>query len=490
MFRKKNISVIEETLPEDQVQFKPLFGVRPGVYLGGIYGFILIIILFFVLFYPGLAKPGTLLSLSSEPSGAALRVDDVYMGTTPCEIFIPKGIRRLEMTLPGFALYQQELNVKTRVFGTLFFPRRQSLVGTLGETISPGALLWAASEYGMWSFTGEPTVTYQIPQILSEGAYRSGPAAADPQGYQRMKDILQGSARFTATRGGLRDLIRAEALIDNGGLAASPVSLLRSLEDILVYLSETPGTAYWLAQVLPPETGTLIIDSAWYENQNSSASKLLTLSRSVSSDFGNPLTLGLLRFREISGGTLIQGGAFPHEVKIENFRVAETKVSYPSWDAFVSANPAWGPEFTETLTAQGLVTEDYLMRSEHLDSPAVSGVSWYAAQAYCKWLTTLLPEDLADYEARLPTEAEWEYAVKTADIRDMSEGFWEWCADPYGHNNYLPADKEIIEAIGSPERSVRGASEFSETRGSLFPVSCSPFGSFRPVIAKKALFYE
>jgi formylglycine-generating enzyme required for sulfatase activity len=208
----------------------------------------------------------------------------------------------------------------------------------------------------------------------------------------------------------------------------------------------------------------------------------------------------LLTFREIAGGTLVQGGAFPLEVPIAAFRIAETEVSHESWEAFLRANPQWGPEHTEILTAQGLVTEDYLLPAEQNESAAVSGVSWYAAQAYCQWLTSFLPPGLADYEVRLPTEAEWEYAAKASAVlensasglKDMVGGFWEWCMDPYAPNNFLPADPEIIAALGSPERSVRGNSWVNvlstineETRGSLFPSSCSPFGSFRPVIAKK-----
>ena len=77
-----------------------------------------------------------------------------------------------------------------------------------------------------------------------------------------------------------------------------------------------------------------------------------------------------------------------------------------SWTAFTRARPRWEKDNAGTLTGEGLATEDYLAAYDHPNYPypAVSGVSWYAARAYCAWLTEQLPPALADYEVRLPTE--------------------------------------------------------------------------------------
>jgi len=125
-------------------------------------------------------------------------------------------------------------------------------------------------------------------------------------------------------------------------------------------------------------------------------------------------------------------------------------------------------------------------------------VSWYAAKAYCEWLSSKLPASFTGWEIRLPTEAEWEYAVKSAQtwggagIFTPNSGVWEWCADPYSPLPFFAAPPQAATAAGSPERSLRGGSSFNNTgagnpeiRASLPPAACSPFVSFRPIISRQ-----
>ena len=481
MFRRKK----PETLPEDVVNLKPLFGVRPGVYLIALYSFILFLILFFIFLFPRIANPGAVLSFSSEPLGAAVRIDDVYMGTTPFTAFIPHGSRTVEMVLPGFTPYKNDLNVRRRFFMTQTVPKVR-----LTEQEVGAAFLWGAREYALWSFTGEPSVIYQIPRSLSEGAYRStlvffNTTDEANDSNERLEKILRASARFASSRAGLRDLIRAKHFVDSGGLSPSPVTLMRSLEDILAYLSESESSALWLSEILPTEASSLIINSAWYKRQQGDVSQRIF----PKPDLGDSIQVGRLNFRVVPEGKFIQRGSFPHEVHIKSFRIAENAVTRSVWQDFLTANPEWGVENIRTLLEMGLVTEDYLSLSRNIDP--VIGMSWHAAKAFCKWLTGFLPSYLADYEVRLPTEAEWEYAVMASEnssqpLMDFEQGFWEWCDDYFVPNNFLKADRGVILEVASPEKSVRGAMWASHsTRGSLFPETSSPFGTFRPVIALK-----
>jgi formylglycine-generating enzyme required for sulfatase activity len=158
------------------------------------------------------------------------------------------------------------------------------------------------------------------------------------------------------------------------------------------------------------------------------------------------------------------------------------------------------------LTEQGLVNSEYLVDFD-MNFPTAVGradagintVSWHAANAFCQWLTGKLPASFSGWEVRLPTEAEWEYAAKSAQkwggrggILGMEGGAWEWCADPYSPLPFIAAPPEAIAAVGSPERPVRGGSWLNaavsinaETRAFLPPAVCSPFVSFRPIIAPR-----
>jgi hypothetical protein len=497
MFRKKMTGGGQnpDAAAEDQVRLKPVLGVRPGVYLAFLYSLVILAGFFFIFLFPGLSRPGAEVVFKTEPAGAALRVDGVYMGTSPGSVFVPQGIHTFELVLPNFTPLEFDEKIEGRLFASLFFPRLHTIEKQLYTNSPLSVLSGEAAGYAAWSFAGEPTAAYQIPLSLSEGAYRAGPGAADPQA---VDDILKASSRFGTTRAAVRDLIRAKTLADNGGLSPSPVSLFHSAGDIISFLSDTPGAAPWLAGTLSPEAASLVSGSSWYEKQITESGRLAGSEILPAAPAGR-FRLGSLSFTALPGGTLVQRSVFPHTMTIDGFRISETGVSAAAYEAFLSARPQWRKDAVETLREQGLVTGDYLSEAPSSgEAEGIGQVSWYAARAYCSWLTTLLPPSMSSYEARLPTEAEWEYAAKTArgwaasDITGLLGGNWEWCGDPYAPLSFIAVPAAAAEAVGSPERPVRGGSRGNpgssvtpETRASLPPASCSPFVSFRPVIALK-----
>jgi hypothetical protein len=480
MPEKKSVNT---TVAEDDiVRLKPILGIKPGHYLAVLYGLVIMVILFFVFLYPGLSNPGSIISVKSEPAGAAVRVDGVYMAAAPSNIFVPKGRHQIEVVLSGFTDWREEMEIGGRLFGSLLFPKKVPLHIELKSPDPIGAFINEAAEYAAWTFVGEAYAAYQIPMILSEAAYRLGPAAADPITRQKMDEVLEASAGFATTRSGLRDLARAKFLLDNQGLAASPLSILGSLEDMIAFLDSNPDTAAWLAEVLPPASASVVSDSSWMNSQNLAAGSSSRSGRTV-------VAFGGMRFIEIT----VTAANEPNMAM--SFYVAETPVPLELWDAFLAETPKWRKENRDSLIKEGLVDSQYLAFYDIPGQPGNTAtcLSWHAAKAFCEWYNSKTETRVftfvggGDAELRLPTETEWGLAAKAGMAR-VGE-FWEWCGNPYVPFDFLA--EPVLEQI-SPMRPVRGGSWVNpqntvniETRGSLLPDSCSPFVSFRPVIAVK-----
>ena len=493
----------QQALPEDQVHLKPVLGLRPGVYLAAAGLAVILIILFFILLYPGIARPGAMVVFTSEPAGAALRIDGVYAGSSPCRVFVSKGEHTIEVTLPGFQTERVERVIPSRVFASALFPRRYDLNITLGTDNPASALATAAYDYAAWTFGGEPTASWQIPLSLSEGVYRAGPSAAEAGG------LIYAAARFAVTRAALRDLIRASTLALNGGNAPSPLTLAQSVTQAAAFLTHNDASAAWLANTLSADSAGVLISSAWHQNRLAAfaeviAAETLSPAPGQQTDSSLPVSqirVGGLLFVGVNGGVLAQGEPFPHQLPVEAFFICAAEIPSSAYADFFDANPQWRAQQREELEKQGLVDSEYLADFDDSVPPegrdtGVTAVSWFAANAFCEWLSGKLPDSFSGWEVRLPAEAEWEYAAKSAQrwggrIAALEGGTWEWCVDPYAPLPFIAAPPEAVAAVGSPERPVRGGSWINaagstsaKTRGFLPPSTCSPFVSFRPVIAR------
>jgi formylglycine-generating enzyme required for sulfatase activity len=502
MFKKR---AADSQKDDDTVRLPALWGVKPGKYLAVLYSFALILIAFFVLVFPGILKRGSYISFTSEPSGAAVRVDDVFFDATPCTVFVAEGRRRFDITLPGFEDFSAEKDVKAILFATAAPPRRRTLHAELREERPLYALALGGKEAAAWSFTGESGITYQTPLALSEGAYRSAPAdgnAAD--------GLLRAAARFTSTRSFLKDLLRSKLLADNAGRAPSPFNAVDSAAGILAFIGGNPAFTVELAGLLG-EAAKPLLESTWYKKNVLNAvfppeadtqTVPSAMQNRYSAHFGGNLTINGIRFVEVEAGSFKAAAGFDYEKPVQRYYIAENEVSDSDWAAFLAENPEWRAENTAILAEKGFVNGQYLIKTpdESYPAPTVSGVSWFAAAAYCDWLDTKLPPAMSGWTVRLPGEIEWEYAAKGAAdgplnrmIADGSDGagLWEWCADSFAPIHFLNAEADAIAAIGSPKRSVRGGCWVNpagtvtpETRAGLAPASCSPFVSFRPVVAQ------
>lgn len=231
----------------------------------------------------------------------------------------------------------------------------------------------------------------------------------------------------------------------------------------------------------------------------------------------NGMTMVLLPAGEFMMGS-DEGGADEkpvHKVALSAFWIGRTEVTNAQYARFLNdVKPDDGQ-------IEKYVYSDYSKLSKREDSWQVEAgfedcpmvwVSWYGAEAYCKWAG-----------GRLPTEAEWEYAAKGGrDCRysgsnklgevgwfvensgneihpvakkkangyglyDMSGNVWEWCADRCDEAYYgVSPGKDPQGPAEGARRLFRGGS-FADgssvsrvsRRACNYPVNCSYELGFR-----------
>ncbi len=520
-----------------EVRLGPVLGLEPGKWLAALLGLGLLLVLFLVLVLPGLVRNGSLVAFDSLPRGAAVRVDGVYVGSTPCEAFVASGPRSVQVARPFFAPYEEKVEVKGRVLASLVAPRRVRIEPSLAPLDPKGLLSSSYAEYAAWALTGKPTATFQLPLVLSDSLLslaEAGGSSALP----RAEAPLLAARALAAAPGpeAARDALRASFLAAAGG-APSPLGLVAGLEALAAAEGSNPSLARYLEAILPEAARTRLSAMDGYEAlaAKAPAPKLATADDSAASArAGASLSVRGVLFRAVPAGSftmrgsLPDGGLVPYAAGIPASYLATAETSRADWARFLAENPEWAPANRAALVARGDADEDYLA---DWDSPGLAGdlpvtqVSWPAAKAYCDWLSRRAPAGL---KAALPSEALWERAaflggafagssraVLYASARkgpeasgsrgadalgfvDLRGNVWEWCADDYlaapalatpatlaaglpAGAAGLPAGAADRPAAASaaylvPERAVRGGS-WANTPDSV-PLEAR--GSFEP----------
>lgn len=115
-------------------------------------------------------------------------------------------------------------------------------------------------------------------------------------------------------------------------------------------------------------------------------------------------------------------------IKVHSFALDIHAVTNEQFLQFIQAHPEWA----RSRVARVFADSNYLKQwaadlnigNEKIRNSPVTNISWFAANAYCKWAGK-----------RLPTLLEWEYAAASAPVamnknRDLSKIILEWYDHP------------------------------------------------------------
>lgn len=154
-------------------------------------------------------------------------------------------------------------------------------------------------------------------------------------------------------------------------------------------------------------------------------------------------------------------------VRVGSIRIGRYEVTHRQFLQFVLANPRWRRDRIEPSFHDGDYLRSWISWREYpskLDEYPVTQVSWYAAEAFCKWAG-----------GRLPRLAEWQTAAHTAEYR-FPWGSSRPVRSPLNFcdracpRTYRGIGPEL-EPDGFPETAPVGSFPAGQTREGIFDLS-------------------
>lgn len=137
---------------------------------------------------------------------------------------------------------------------------------------------------------------------------------------------------------------------------------------------------------------------------------------------------GMVRVPAGQYTSFIKSSLSAPRVRVKAFYLDVTAVTNREFLAFVRGNPSWARSRVSSLFADGNYLKDWAsdfsVGDPRIMNSPVTNVSWFAAEAYAKWVGK-----------RLPTMDEWEYAgsalpVGAARGTNLTALILEWYSHP------------------------------------------------------------
>ncbi|MCL2294841.1 MAG: SUMF1/EgtB/PvdO family nonheme iron enzyme [Spirochaetes bacterium] len=512
LFKKNQIKKPEHL--ELQVKLKSINGIHPGAWLSAIYLTIFLILFFLFFFLPGILNTGTRVYFKSFPTQSSVWINGEFTGTTPFIKFLPTGENEVVFRKPGFIETGKVLRTRGYIFATLF--KRPEVIINKNLEISNYADIFNHSldDILRWAIARNFHESYQPEYLVAKtiSMFRDG-----GRGNQYAERFLEKSFKNITSENLFKDFIRALLLNRNGNNALLPYDIIDSFSYFAESFTENPAKMIHLLSILrnpnlinitaaDRDSFILAIDikrMQGFQQQAASggtkaAPYIITINnnRYVAIPAGNYFTGEYPQTRRTINNHEL-APTFSNFHTFEKFYMAENKVTNREFLDFINENPLWSRSNIRELIRKNLVTESYLSHwaddytpmSNDMNMP-VYNISWFAAEAYAKWLTGRINRD--NLKAVLPDEYMWEVAQRNAGnmLNMMTNVLWAWCSNWFNYADYInPSRSSSLNGI---EKSVRGGSWANRpgeiqpfTRASQPPHWCTPFTGFRVALVSE-----
>ena len=388
-----------------QVKLKPLFGMKPGLYLTVFYLFIILLILFFVGFLPGIIKSGKRLTFSSETKPAVIFLDGNYIGSTTATVFVKPGNHTVTFSFEKELTTSVDFNVSRPIFLTWLFPRKQTVVS---ESL----------------INDKSTFSFYLDKMFDQVVYWSAYYSND----NHHRPPLFEQVAFSALSSNYKNSQLLTDFYKSVFLFIEDENQLKEVEASLMLLKEN-------SYFSPAEEKVLDI----------LLSKIESLFKKKESQKEN-LKTNEINFTKVQNGFKFEEGSYligeavnlnyplvnkmSKEVRIKAFSVSSSLVTEYQWALFIQENPYWAKNNLNQLIEDGMVDENYLAGVFPTvviqSNKAIRNISYKSALAYTKWLT-----ENSDYTYFLPTDSQWEIASLSEAALNMGSSMWEFTASPY-----------------------------------------------------------
>jgi formylglycine-generating enzyme required for sulfatase activity len=364
------------------------------------------------------------LTVASEPTGATVRIDGNAVGRTPLTIGLEAGSHDLELSMRGRQSERRSIEIE---------PERDLDLGVIALARAPGRLSVRSTPSGA-TVTVDGRQRGLTPLELDLPAEAEHRVRVSLAGHRPESRELRLGARerrelelsLEALMGQVNfDVAPAGALLVVDGREIGPVPASLELSAVAHELElRAPGHETWTTRLVPdPETPSLVSVTLRSQAQAQAAAQPARLRK--------PGGLDLVL---VEPGEFRMGASRREPGRRSNEKLRTVRLTRP---VYLSAAEITNAQFRrfDSGHSSGSIS-GYPLDGD--DQPVVR-ITWQQAARYCNWLSAAesLPlayaEDAAGGLAavhplnagyRLPTEAEWERAARTAPGGETRRYSW------------------------------------------------------------------